>query len=952
MRAESAKNLVMSFGLVSLVAVGCVQNRQSRSESAPFPSEQTARFFKSPYVTSNTGRHAVFDDPSQWPSRPPEEVVQSRFAQMFPNLSRRVNRSRPASPISAELARVDVQAPNVADATTFGTVANSPDTPQVETPSHDTNETPAKPSDSVTELAALAHRSSGMAAVTAAIASVTPDTAPLPTSPVIEKSESPVAEAKTEPQQATENHVAAAEPKPEPQPSADPSFSSPDVAVVEPAVRAADAAPVAPLSRPAITAPDNPVVAASPPVDAPPAAEASEVLAQQKHVTEPAVPSFDKLPAVPDLPAIPAIESVEPKSVRTETPGIAVVQPNASPAASEVAAGPTQPVVVSESNESVPVIPGLSAADPQQVTSVASEPAVGASDATKNVADSLEDSKDSRVAETAPTLTIPGVPAEPAEATERPQFRVAQNEPAVLPSPANQVQQVITETKQTATLDQPNPPMSMEPGDLKIPGLSTDSTQVSSGEAVAPVIAGDPSSNPKPVEVLPSPDAAKPVSDAQAASELPLAAPPQASQTVEPEPAALPGALTEPPPPGPAPEIQIPGISDSAATETISVPQATEAFGSSPTDAGVERSSSLGDQSTSVNEPQTEVVAPESADGPPEAPADMPQATPEPSPEIDDEVPVLQPLPDDDLTSVDPGRRSFVERRPGELVITLKLSNPLRRGLFRSLPDDVPSAGSRLDTLKNAAKGLFVWQRKSDPAEESTEPLAPADSQVEPASSLATVPSVVPTETAAVRTAEVADQATHEMTVATAQPEAVVESESQPEQEKLAPVVSAVAPTLERAVAPNVESRTEVGNIPPVAAQVRGGLPPVQFPASYYAKRPKSANPWYAHSKPAVDLVADPRTPRVATPAMPQQAHRTVSEPARKDASFVPTSLTMPVPTQVVEPVRKRPNESDFDKGPRWWSRAGKSLLTIWGDDDEIVPPKRPGWATRQSMSK
>jgi len=437
-----------------------------------------------------------------------------------------------------------------------------------------------------------------------------------------------------------------------------------------------------------------------------------------------------------------------------------------------------------------------------------------------------------------------------------------------------------------------------------------------------------------------------------------------AAPAAAPVPAVLPGNLSEPPPPAPAPELQVPGISE---PPVAAEPPAQPAGSPSTSDAGVERSSASGAQNAT-----TDTAAPSdgSSDGG-KASGAAPAAVGNDGTGSDEVIPVLSPLPDDEEVLNSEERGSAIERKPGELVIRLKLSNPFRLSRFRAMADDQPSTARG---LKSAARSLFTWQR-SPKAESSDSAPAPnllaetpaPDTESQLVTEVADQPRVAQEAQAAAEKGENVVSATVsndvDSSVATQSHTETVEKDPEPAAEspeamqRIAIAEPATRPS--RIAAFFVPGRTQPDVAP---ARTTNGLPAVEFPASYHSARPRSANPWYAHAKPAVNPVADSRrdmapvtsAPVVSTPAMP--VTKTDSKPnLRPDLEVVRTSLNVPSITNPVVPAVSKPvartNPVEQDSSS-WWSNRSKSFRQMIFGEEEVVPAKRPNWAKRQTSAR
>ncbi len=1013
-------------GLVALVAIGCVQNRHAQIEKTPIASEQGGWLRKFPYLTSNTSRHAVFDDPSQWPAKPPESVVQSRFAQMFPNLSRRTsNRS-----FDGQTTIAAVTAQDLATATSETESARSESTPpeteivaeaqpQMTAASESTGASePAVRPLSKSEWANLSASSAGVAAVVAALAATSDiDEAPGASS-ASPSSESAISvPSHDEPKRAEEVQIAArpmpdrveagkAIPDDQKQVATIPVMTAaePRESQVPEAAKAANAA----TSEVAATLSDSPP---------PPAAETIVGQVRQTEMTAESAPQMSSLaasttespasvPASPtpsaldtEIPAIPATVAATTANVATESPSHAQRTAMAE-SAPEIPSIPAvaQPAPAAPVNPApdVPPIPasalpmaGIESAQAREIPAIPASPVqpkpapeIPAKVETAPVTEVPATQTTTSPMLTAERLPAPEIPSIPAPAPVAP----ANPAPEVPPIPAvpalaaqpesnaATANQVVEATAASPSAEQAaalaNPPITSVDR-APAPSIEPAAPQ---GNLAIPAVPEGPGSSPVPTSNEPTPVVPGLANRAASLSGIRAELPAMPEiPPLPPAPAELPGMLNEPPLPPPAPEMKIPGIGDSSSGTDIPV---NADIASSPTDTGIEKSSGAmppeaqRPDAGATQEPETNQTAGPVANPGTETPK-LEQA-PESSPAADPEIPVLNPLPDDETASNGEPSESIVQRKPGEIVIQLRLKNPLRLSRFRPAleEDSVPEKATR--SLKSAAKNLFAWQRwgrtGTEPAGESTtnanaatdlaangvdRPNSPVEAEVVPPNAndeVATQTSQVPhseNSTKSADPAEVGHQATAPATAA-------VPSVAEASQAQQGDSDSAVSPSGGAAYYVPGRSVTDSPKI-----RSNNGLPPVEFPSSYHSSRPRSANPWHAHSNPAVNLVSDPRSGIAPAPPRenPAPAAAETLPVTRNDAwpkmkpdlEVVRTSLNVAaprvVPARTIEPVEPRASQSS----PSWWSKSGKGLRSMLFGEEEVVPAKRPNWAKQPS---
>lgn len=1033
-------------GLVALVAIGCVQNRHAQVEKTPIASEQGGWLRKFPYLTSNTSRHSVFDDPSQWPAKPPESVVQSRFVQMFPNLSRRTS-NRPfdgrsaIAAVAADTAQDAVTASSETESVTSEAASSTSDSvaeSQVRTASGDAAtiveiDSAVRPL-SKSEWANLSASSAGVAAVVAALAATSDDETTSGASAAIPSSDSADPSQSQGESQSLDHVRIAARPMPERGEQSPPVIEAvqPDVATAadrtdNPVTQTADTASAA-TSQPA------PVEAAASPRAETPLAQApqrdmsSQPTAREssESVSASAIPATEsgsatqvtQAPEIPSIPAAvtaaPAIPATDqPEPVSEPAPEIPAIPAAAAPAAT--ANSPTDTPSSPKTVASVPAIPEPAKPAPEIP---AIPPAEATSKATSQPTPAPEIPAIPASVAAAPANAAPAIPnpvpvqAEPAVAapTNPPTATTGTTSPLATATPTPDPVVPAIPAPEVATPVKPAKSMTERPVSSD-PGVATVPVSPPAAEATAEKRSAEPvpaSSNP-PLAPMESPPALA-VEPGTPQENLTIPAVPETRVTTPnepspvvpalaqgvglrtgemtgrqtspeiapapPAPAELPSTLNDPPLPPPAPELKIPGISEvSPGSELPANPTST----SLPTDSGIEKSS--GAVQAAADSPQPGMseapVEPENAVPAATPVTDAPklEQAPESIPANDAEIPVLHPLPDDESASDNDSDDSIVQRKPGEIVIQLRLKNPLRLSRFRSSPEETSFTEKATRNLKSAAKNLFAWQRRGQTdSEPAGEPTANVEGneldrtvmvQSEPAEvvPVSSNESVAASETSQSPEPGKAEQASH--------PAEVIQGANVPANDAQANVADASRTPqseAEPAASPSAGAAYYVparaaGDAPKV--RLSNGLPPVEFPSSYHAARPRSANPWHAHAKPAVNLVSDPRNGIAPAPSSEKPApaaaesvpvtRRDAWPKMKPDLEIVRTSLNVAtpnvVPARTSEPVRPPVSQAGQanPSGPGWWSKSGKGLRSFFFGEEEVVPAKRPNWAKQPS---
>jgi hypothetical protein len=836
---QSKKNRIRLAGLVCLTSVGCVHQQHQSAEKHQFASAQSSLLVKASGQTSNTGRVAVVNDPNQWPEKPSEDHVKSRFTQLFPNLAQREDR-----PLKVQIGQpetINAQNNDPAEQPEKSISANTDklvEVTEVTIAKDDVAKVSvdkAEPAIDKSTWATLSQNSAGaISAVAALAASANPDQ-PQQT-PV-----SRIAEVKRE----AEVKLKEAEPKPQivseiPQvkpakPSTDPvvvndsaetikknheqvdkgSAPPPILVPSTPSPSQPVQVPVENLARPPVVNPVKPAVVE--PVKAEPEPKPD---VSQLPVLKEVAPVPTPLPAVPEVPVIPTVTAI-PKPVQIE-PKVPVQEPAPAAPAEELVAKVEKPVN-----------PGR--------------------------------------AKTLKEATIKELENAPLIVPEAP--RVALEIPALPP--------LIVEKPEAPT------PLPLIAGSPVERVALADPKPILDGSTTEPMPQIVPIQPPVVINVVEPQLENGPKTDLKSSIK----------ETLE-EPAKPAGEVSaEPPPPTPAPELQIPGLPD-VPSNPVTAPESSPVLNST-SDKGVERSSApVAEPANLVDAKPVDIKASVSeAVGPnePVEPAAAPAIT-------EEAVPVLKPLLEEPGVGQDESvmvPQSGVKNWSGVIGDRVNSLNPFRRRSLVAENEGQTNQDSGLKSLRSAAGGLFDWRLKGA-----------SKSVVSEGASGRTLAGPVP----------------------------VAESHSE---------VVQVQP-----VNDNLGRRSQ-SNPVPNSSRI-ASLPPIQFPASYTAVRSQTANPWASHKVPAIELVGRPvESPKVAISSVSEQLKPrpdlgVVKPPPLRDLTVQQTSMTAArlaseSKTAVPSESQVKATESPSTRG--WWSRAGKGLRSIWTEQDEVVPPKRQTWA-------
>ena len=350
---QSIKVRMRLAGLVCLTSVGCVHQQHQSSEKHPFASAQSSLLVKASGQTSNTGRVAVVNDPNQWPEKPSDDHVKSRFTQLFPNLAQREDR-----PLKVQIGQpetITAQNQDPVEQPEKALSANSDKLAEVTEVTIQKDDVAKASGEKVEPVidksswATLSQNSAGAISAVAALAAASnldqPQQAPV----------SKIAEVKKE-EPAQKPLIATESPQPKPvKPPTDPvvvtntgetaktnreqvdkaSSPTPVVAPSTPSPTQPAVVPVENLPKPPEVNPVKPAVVE--PVKAEPKPDVSQLPA----VLEVA-PVPTPLPAVPEIPVIPTVTAI-PKPVQIE-PKLPVQEPAPAAPAEEWVAKVEKPV--------------------------------------------------------------------------------------------------------------------------------------------------------------------------------------------------------------------------------------------------------------------------------------------------------------------------------------------------------------------------------------------------------------------------------------------------------------------------------------------------------------------------------------------------------------------------------------------------------------------------------
>lgn len=898
MRAFHVKNQVACVGLISLSLVGCVhQHQQSAKGGRPLASSQSAAPGQRLALTSNTGGTAVASDPTQWPEKPSEQMVRSRFNQLFPSVAER--ESKPVkvvtSPPETELAG-EPAAEQPTEKSSEVKVASKDKRPAPNTPAT----TPVtKPTDSDTpsqslnaaQLARLSQQSAGAISVVAAMVS-------LPTEPTVaakqEKTSEPEVAKKEPVQNAAADQVkprealVAQQPEPRPVPVSEPvkamrpvkpeSIDIPGIPTVtevakteskraavelipeqlqeKPSTQPAKSVETSVAQQEAALPPIPPIGSGEPHAKVARVDAASKLEAVEKPVLEPAAtnnsptaqPAQSKKPE--NLSAIPALPPLAEISESIKVAASNKVQEAQAPSNS--------------SDTPLSLKPALNQAPPLTVDEVLASNNKTASSAQPAQASQPAKPEEKAPAELRPLL--PGIPSVPTQVTD------TENDASDTPVAASEVH------PSTIKADKPShqlavPSANKESTAMKPPVVESASEKLPADlpqTALPALVATD--SNPVSVEssvenARPEAIARREVTELKSSADLP--------------------------PPTPAPELNLPGLNDAPVVPPALAPGESPAATS---DKRVERSSAPSEMEAELQQMPANQAVP--ADATPETTPkkDITEKKDQESP-ADPAVPVLKPLPDDqaDAKPKTSAIKSFTLAKGNPLDPSAKFSWP--KAIGTRLSGIKGKASHGVTTLTSSASGMFDWRKKDfDP----------------------TVGHDAAQASASFSSRESASQ---EFTLKT----------------------PGTAPSVE----PGITADSQAQGLKKQNVVTQNGLPPVEFPASYRTNARTSANPWADQVNPAVNLAKLPPqyslNQQVAMSAQAKTNWSNQQTPVRNsvDLNVMPTSIsktTQPVAAEKAEQVKQLASATPSKKS--WWSKAGQNLRSIFSDQDEVVPPK------------
>lgn len=977
----------ISRGLICLCLTGCVHQAGTDRSHGPFASSQTLSTSRSFFGLSLGSKHAgIVVDPSQWPDRPTEAQTRSRFNELFPNLTHRLENRRSVvlgkpQHLTAEpenetneqvVAQQDVAQDHVNEDDNSNSVALSAMQPvQIEADSEPIAQS-LKP---IGEME------------TAGGAAKQPTTQDLTDSTEVAGSEATVSVEPTTSAPATTAVTAvnkpeifvespASQPAPKTSTASDPAKSTVDQITTQPQMPIQVAEKNQQPLTPSQAQPEQnqPVIQPSESLPIRTAEQPAPTLAEQAPA-EPITQPVQKEPTIDiaDVPAIPVKTSTQPETQSTRA--VTVQQPlqsmpakiaeqdqpanaiaadhsEVSPPQMKVAENSTSVKFVEESQplsnlevpaiQPKPVVISKSKIDSNQPPAITAE--VVANQPPAVAAEEILNSKAMGELEipTIPT-TQPSPRSLPAESLDVPPIPVVAESNTLPPSSMN-----LTESAAKPIAEQPSDRIALrESKESQIPKTELPANVVNSPD-------NDDLQVPQPVNLevpaivpsWPEPLTSSEVQTVEGSSPLikaNTAAPVEIGDDI--------------PPPVPAPEIDIPSIpetkspmpmptleqeqSSSVTEQTISeLNQSTTSLDVS-TDTKIERSSAPAPESPIAHITTRDAIGNQSAETnsffstskESQIPKDTETQNPQIEnhvPELDQPVKMLEPLPDEPNETK---LASLIQRTDqGNIVVRLHLPNPMRgwkrpmiANPFRRQSPESRDEQSGLQSLKSATVGLFRWDRQT-PAQQT----------------LLTQQHVNPVESP-----PITDVANNPAPTAATQATLSV------------PIVNqTVAEPAQRLMQQPAAAESQINPTPvPLTVSTSNGLPAIQFPASYHTGVRKSANPWAHHARPAVNpYVMNPGKSgdNIAQKQAPIAKSFSASE-AERDTAIVPTSMTITHPNlidsdkpneisgKVVQPVSSKTRRSTQD--PSFWTRAGKGFRSIWEGNEEIVPAKRQPWS-------
>lgn len=899
MRAFHVKNQVACAGLISLSLLGCVhQQQQSPKGKRPLVSSQSVAPGQRLALTSNTGGTAVVSDPNQWPEKPSDETVRSRFNQLFPSVAERESKpvkvvtSPPETELASEPAAEKPSEVKIASEDKIqdgGTPATAP----VAKPTD--SDTPSQSLDT-TQLARLSQQSAGAISVVAAIVSLPTETAvaakPVQTPAEEVTKKEPVRELATD-QTKPREALVAQQPEPKPVPVSEPEEAT---------------NPVKPefINIPGIPA----VTEVAKTVPKPVAVEPKPEQPLEKLSSQPAksleVPLVQQDAA---LPAIPSSRADEPRAevarVDADRTPMSVEKPALEPAATNILpAAPPAQSLKSENLSAIPAVPPLAeVSEKQKVTTsiraLESQEMGNSSDTPLSLKPALNQAPPLTVEEVLASDNKTASSAQPTQAPQPAKFeeKAPSELPPLVPGIPSVPSQVTAPVKDASS--SPEAPNEVQSAPLNAATevekpnhrLAVPTAEKESSGLKPPAIASVPDKLPANLPQIPPP--APVVADSKhtdvktSVDNAPIQAIAKREVT-EPKPSA------DLPPPAPAPELNVPGLNEAPVVPSALAPGESPAAPTS--DKRVERSSA-------PSEPGSELQQTPANHAPiagTNSEATSEKEVTETQGQINSTelaVPVLKPLPDDQAAAKPKTTaiKSFPLAKGNQLEPSAKFAWP--KVIGTRLSSIKGKANQGVTTLKTAASGILDWRKRDFGA-----------------------------------------TAGHEA----AQASASFSSNGSAGKEIMLETPGTTSP-----VESGITADHETQPITKQHVVTQNGLPPVEFPASYRTNARTSANPWANQVNPAVNLTKLPPqyslNQRVAMSAQAKTGWSNLQSPVRNsiDLNVMPTSLskaTQPVAVEKAEQVKQSATSTPSQKS--WWSKAGQNLRTIFSDHDELVPPK------------
>lgn len=987
--------------ILCLGMTGCVHHVNQDGSFGPTASSQTVPQ-KSLFGFSLRSKHAsILADPSDWPQPPDQTQHESRFHELFPNLSHRLQHrksvvlgqpqpiypaeqslvpatiSEQSSPVEFQPVTADVDASGSEQAPLSETVSESP----LINESQNTQTVPrakpvpfSEPSRSTAPVQTLSKdqsKASETQPVTEGKVEETP--AGQPSAAPLKKSEDSVpAKAETQAETQIDPARKSAETK---SPAAKPAVSEKPETKSE-TKSSASSEPLQPeLAKEPEILSEQAKVPTAPvkPTDPEPKSSNRPMETPPKAIT----PEPASVPVKPEEKSSKTLdENVEPKAM-AETPNLGIIP--GIPASAK-------PVLSEKNDPAIGDLPGI----PEQPSVTSSQPAhVENAEAklptelpSENVAKVQTDSQRATIShETFPSNAADMPPAIPAE--------------EIVVNPMNTRSEAIQDQQPQVHLETNSDPAPLQVTEMEIPAIP-DQNPVETSQSVPPSLKDVPGipqedrSQPEHIALKQPSDIShtqetpsqtiqnlSPVnqtvisSQSESDTKLPeeghvTNAPPQMplissdraqASGISPIVPGVPELSSESsdiPPPVPAPEIDSPGIPQ---MEVPGIPQIAPAPPSlirdsdetNRNDSQIERSSSPDFIEIPKEVPASVQVRsdldPDDKSGPETSESEISSSTA--VPDIDRPIKVLEPLPEELL---DNQTQMIQKTAEGDFIVRLHVPNPLknfnmsisRPSLLSHLKPDFSRFWSPLNIENRNSSGLSALKNASaslfQRTESRTQPVQP--------------PELVER-----------NQKSYDSMTEVSQSPQLKGTNTEPvvNQGESVPALGAVLADSEIHKTGNLRrnfSEPKSGEPASVRLTTSQDLPQIEFPTSYSnSKVRRSANPWADHKQPAVNpyimnsRLADSKP--VTNPTSPKQNPvKPLSVPASQDENIVRTSLTLQKQTESSS-ITNYPTASEsrgwfsvkpsqiFQTGRTGlWSKTSQSIRSLLSGDEEVVPAR------------